>query len=267
MIAVLVLAALTLVTIDARSQGTGVLSEARSKISDAFAPVQRATHAALRPIGNFLTGALDYGSLQRENQSLRQQLAQVQTKEAQAAAEQAQAEQVLQEQHLPFLGGIPTVSVQVINVGPSNFDNTVTVDKGTADGLAVGQPVVAAGGLVGTVRSAATHIATVELLTDPNFRVGVSLQGANTGSAAGTGRDLPMRVEVLSTNHAKPAEKVGDVISTSGLSNEKFPKAIPVGRVSKVVTVPGAIEPEIEIVPLVNPLQLSYLQVLLWLPQ
>jgi cell shape-determining protein MreC len=126
---------------------------------------------------------------------------------------------------------------------------------------------VAAGGLVGTVRSAAAHIATVELLTDPNFRVGVSLQGGNTGSAAGTGRDRPMRIEVLSTKRPQPVEKVGAVISTSGLSNEKFPKAIPIGRVSKVVTAPGAIEPEIEVVPMVDPLQLSYLQVLLWLPQ
>ncbi len=266
-IAVLVLAALTLVTIDARSQGVGVLSDARSKISDAFAPVQSATHAALRPIGNFLSGALDYGSLQRETELLRRQLAQAQTREAQAAAEQTQAEQVLKEQNLPFLGGIPTVTVQVINVGPSNFDNTVTINKGTANGLAVGQPVVAAGGLVGTVRSAAAHIATVELITDPNFRVGVSLQGANTGSAAGTGRSLPMRVEVLSTNRPRPTQKVGDVVSTSGLLNEKFPKAIPVGRVSKVITVPGAIEPEIQIAPLVDPSQLSYLQVLLWLPQ
>ncbi len=266
-IAVLVLAALTLVTIDARSHGVGVLNDARSKVSDAFAPLQRATHAALRPIGNFLTGAIDYGSLKRENENLRRQLARAQTQEAQAAAEQAEAEQVLKEQGLTFVGSIPTVSAQIINVGPSNFDNTVTIDKGTANGVAVGQPVIAAGGLVGTVRSAAAHISTIELLTDPNFRVGVSLQGGNTGSAAGTGRSLPMRVEVLSTNKPRPVQKVGDVLSTSGLVNEKFPRAIPVGRISKVITVPGAIEPEIQIVPLVDPSQLTYLQVLLWLPQ
>lgn len=266
-IAVLVLAALTLVTIDARSQGVGVLSDARGKFSDAFAPLQRATHAALRPIGDFLTGALDYGSLKSENQSLRRQLAQVQSQAASASAEQQQAEQILKEQGLSFIGAIPTVSAQIINIGPSNFDNTVTVGKGTANGVAVGEPVVAAGGLVGTVQSATGHSSTIELLTDPNFDVGVSLQGGNIGSATGAGRTLALHITVDSTNLEPPAQKVGDVLTTSGLELERFPKAIPVGKVSKVRQVPGAVEPEIEITPLVDLNQLSYLQILLWSPQ
>ena len=266
-IAVLVLAALTLVTIDARSQGVGVLNDARSKVSDAFAPLQRATHAALRPVGNFLTGALDYGSLKRENETLRRQLAQVQTQEAQAATEKAEAEQVLKEQGLPFLGSIPTVTAQIINVGPSNFDNTVTIDRGTANGVAAGQPVVAAGGLVGTVQSASRGTATIELLTDPNFAVGVGLQGGNVGSAAGTGRTLPMRITVDSTRLKPPAQKVGDILSTSGLHLERFPRGIPVGRVSKFARSAGAVEPEIEVTPIVDVSQLSFIQVLLWSPQ
>lgn len=266
-IAVLVLAALTLVTIDARSQGVGVLSDARSKVSDVFSPLQRATHAALRPIGNFITGALDYGSLKAENQALRRQLAQDEARAAQAAAEQQEADQILKEQGLPFVGSIPTVSAQIINVGPSNFDNTITVDKGTANGIAVGQPVVAAGGLVGSVQSASSHTATIELLTDPNFAVGVTLQGGNVGSAAGAGRTLPLRVTVDSTKLKPPSEKVGAIVTTSGLQNERFPKSIPVGRVSKVRTVAGAVEPEIYLAPLVNLDRLSFVQVLLWSPQ
>lgn len=266
-IAVLVLAALTLVTIDARSQGVGVLSDARGKFSDAFAPLQRATHAALRPIGDFLTGALDYGSLKSENQSLRRQLAQVQSQAATAAAEKQEAEQVLAQQGLTFIGSLPTVSAQIINIGPSNFDNTVTIDKGTANGIATGEPVVAAGGLVGTVQSASRGSATIELLTDPNFAVGVDLQGGNVGSASGAGRTLPLHITVDSTGLKPPAQKVGDVLTTSGLRLERFPKAIPVGRVSKVRQVPGAVEPDIEIAPLANLDQLSYVQVLLWSPQ
>jgi rod shape-determining protein MreC len=266
-IAVLVLAALTLVTIDARSQGSGVLSDARGKVSDVFAPLQRATHAALRPIGDFLTGAIDYGSLRRENEDLRRQVARASTQQAQAAAEQAQAEQVLQEQHLPFVGAIPKVTAQIIDTGPSNFDNSVTIDKGTADGVVAGQPVVAAGGLVGTVETASQHVATVQLLSDPSFSVGVDLTGGNVGAAHGTGRYGPLRVTVDTPSLHPPVEKVGDLVTTSGLAMEKFPKAIPVGRVSKVTAVPGAVEPEIELTPLADPAQLWYVDVLLWSPQ
>lgn len=265
-LAVLVLAALTLVTIDARSNGSGALSSVRSGVSDAFSPLQRATHAALAPIGNFLTGAVDYGSLRAENQRLRQQIAGLQTQAVRAAASEQAAQQLLQEQNLPFVGSIPTVAVQIIDEGFSNFDNSLTIGKGTDSGVAAGQPVVAAGGLVGSVLSATAHTATVRLLTDPSFAVGVSLPGGNVGSAAGQGRTEPMHITIDSTNLPVPVLKPGDTVVTSGLTLEKFPKGIPVGKVTKVVTAPGAAEPSVDIAPLVNPAQLSYLQVLLWSP-
>ena len=265
-LAVLVLAALTLITIDARSNGSGVLSSVRGKVSDAFSPLQRATHSALAPIGNFITGAIDYGSLRRENQQLRQQVASLQTKSVQAAAAAQAAQQLLQEQNLPFVGSIPTVAVQIIDQGSSNFDNSLTINKGTTSGVAAGQPVVAAGGLVGSVLSASAHTATVRLLTDPSFSVGISLPGGNVGSASGQGRAEPMRITVDTTQLQVPKVKKGQDLVTSGLSLEKFPKGIPVGRITQVTYSPGAAEPLISIVPLVNPAQLSYLQVLLWSP-
>ena len=49
-------------------------SDIRPRSDEAFAPLQHATHSALQPIGNFLSGAIDYGSLRRENQRLRDQV-------------------------------------------------------------------------------------------------------------------------------------------------------------------------------------------------
>jgi len=266
-LAALVLAALTLVTIDARSNGGGVLSNVRSKVSDVFSPLQQGTHAVLRPIGDFLTGAIDYGSLRAENQRLRDQVAALQNQAVQSASEQAAAQQVLGQQNLPFLAGRPAVTVEVINNGSSNYESSLTVDKGTASGLAVGQPVVAAGGLVGTVSSAGAHRATILLLSDPTFSVGVRLPGSNVGNAQGAGRGQPLRVTVVTTNLAAPTVKKGDVMLTSGLDTEKFPPYIPVGRVASVVTPPGSSEPDITLSPLVDLTQLTYLQVVLWSPQ
>jgi rod shape-determining protein MreC len=264
-LAALVLAALTLITIDARSNGTGFLGTVRDKVSDEFAPVQRVTHSALRPIGNFLTGVVDYGSLRSENQRLRDEVAGLQRQSVQAAAQQAEAEQVLSEQHLPFISGIPTVSVEVIDSGSSNFENSVLIDKGTTSGVAPGQPVVAAGGLVGTVASASAHTANVVLLTDPTVSVGIRLQGGNIGTAQGTGRANPLRVTVDTTDLARPAMAKGQTVVTSGLDFEKYPPGIPVGRVSDYAIITGESEPIITLTPLVNVSQLTYLQVLLWL--
>ena len=265
--AVLVLAALTLVTIDARSNGTGVTADLRSKVHDVFSPLQQATHAVLRPIGDFLSGAVDYGSLKQENQRLRDQVASLQRQQVQAAAEQAAAEQVLAEQNLSFLSGIPQVTVQVIDDGSSNFETAITINKGADSGIAVGEPVVAAGGLVGSIESVGSSTATIVLITDPSFVVGVKLAGDNTGSAEGSGRGQSLKVSVITTNQSPPAMKRGDTVVTSGLNNEKFPPNIPVGRVLNASTPPGASEPDINLAPLVNLSRLSYLQVLLWSPQ
>ena len=265
--AVLVLAALTLVTIDARSNGSGLTTDVRSKVNDVFSPLQRATHAALQPIGNFFTGAADYGTLKKENQRLRDQVAALQHQQVQATAEQSAAEQVLAEQNLPFVAGIPHVTVEIIDNGSSNFENSITINKGTSSGLAAGQPVVAAGGLVGTVATASRTTSTIVLLTDPTFVVGVKLAGGNIGSASGSGRGQPIRVEVVSTAQAPPTMTKGQSVVTSGLDFEKFPPNIPVGKVISAATTAGASEPDISLAPLVDLSQLTYLQVLLWSPQ
>lgn len=212
----LVLAALTLVTIDSRANGSGVLNTIRAKVSDGFAPLQSGTHDALRPIGDFLTGALHYGSVEQENKNLRNQLAQAQAQQATAQAQLQQENEVMQDQNLPFVGSIPTVTAPIIDVGSSNFDSTFVIGKGTTSGMAVGEPVVAAGGLVGIiVAPVSARTATVDLITDPNFVVGIALAGGNTGSAV---RRRPDRTD----------EGVGD-LPLSGRSRRAVHRHPPAG--------------------------------------
>ena len=165
----------------------------------------------------------------------------------------------------PSWGTIPTVTVQVIDNGASNFENAVTIDKGTTSGIAVGEPVVAAGGLVGTVESAGKSTSIILLVTDPTFAVGVRLDAVNVGTAQGMGLSEPMKVTVDTTKQAAPKLTKGQAVVTSGLDLEKFPGNIPVGRVASYSVSAGAAEPTITLTPLVNLSQLSYLQVLMWL--
>lgn len=265
-VAMLLLVAVTLVALDTRSGGGGVTGQVRNAISDVVGPVQSATHDALAPIGNFLGGAVDYNSLSKENQRLRNQVSAMSVAAAQAAAAEQAAAEVLKEQGLTFVGSIPTRTVQVIDRGSSNFYSNLTVDKGTSQGIAVGEPVVAAGGLVGTIATAGAKTSTVRLMSDPSFSVGLSLPGGNIGSASGQGAGRPLGVTVDTTSLKTPAVKIGEILYTSGLSLETFPKGIPVGRVSSVSAVPGSLEPHISLTPLVDVTQFSYLEVMLWSP-
>ena len=272
----LVLVALTLITVDARSGGHGFLNHVRGQASDVFSPLQRGTHAVLAPVGNFLTGALDYGSVRSENQRLRQQLAALQNQGVQSAASEQAAQQILKEAKIPFVGTIPGVTAEIIDNGSSNFDNSVTIDKGTSAGIADGQPVVAAGGLVGSVFSTSSHTATIRLLIDPSFAVGIALPGGNLATVQGQGSTEPLQGSVIAqtrgplgaaTQVAPPKVKVGEAVVTSGLKYESFPAGIPVGRVAKVDTPGGEAEPLLSIAPMVGLTAMSYVQVLLWSPQ
>lgn len=275
----LVLVGVTLVTLDSRAAGGGVLGKVRGHLHDGLSPVQSAVHAALAPIGDFLTGAADYGTLRAENDRLRRQIAAMQAQSIAAAAASAEAQQVIAGAHLSFVGSIPTVQALVIDQGSSNFDNAVTVDKGRADGVAVGQPVVAAGiggpgggatpgGLVGTVGAVSAHTATVDLLTDPGAVVGVSLQGGNTGTAEGVGSGSPLKVTVISTAvQTPPVVHKGDTVATSGLPLERFPPGIPVGTVASVSSTSTNAEPTITLKPLVDFGRLGVVEIELWSPQ
>lgn len=266
-VALLVLASLTLITLDASGNGRPALQGLRGGFGAALAPVQSGIHAALRPIGDFFTGAVDYGKLRAENQRLRTELDRMEATSASAAFEQQQASQVLALQHLPFASGVPKVTAQIIGVGSSNFSSSITVDRGRAAGAVVGQPVVAGGGLAGTVVAVTARTATITLVTDPSFVVGVRLPGHNTGSAAGQGPADGLKVTVLPASAPSPTLHKGEILLTSGLSMEDFPAGIPVGRISSVSVPPGETEPVATLKPFVDAASLGYVDILLWSPQ
>jgi rod shape-determining protein MreC len=260
----LVLTAITLVTLDTRSSGRGWIGSARSKVQDAFAPVQSTTHSALRPVGDFFTGAVHYGDLKAENARLRDELAKQRGAQAQAQATQNELQLLLQNQHLPFVGSIPTVAAEVIDTSSSNFEVSIQINRGTSSGITADMPVVTGGGLVGKVARVSAKRAVVVLVTDPTFAVGVRLPSGDVAVAQGTGRANRLRVD-----NVQPGFKVnaGDTLVSSGLQLEIFPKDIPVGKVRTVRQQPGALQQDVTIDPVVDLNRLTFVQVLQWSPQ
>ncbi len=258
------LTAITLVTIDTRSNGGGVTGAIRARTQDVFSPIQSATHAVLRPIGNFFTGVFEYGSLKRENAQLSDELAQARN-QASASSQYQRELQILSEQeHLDFVGNIPSVTAQVVEDSSSNFEVAVQINRGTNSGIAVGMPVVTGGGLVGKVVEASGNISTVLLLTDPTFSVGVNLANGTVLVADGQGRGNPMTLELVD---ATTQIHEGDKLVTSGLNLEQYPKDIPVATVKSVKSSPGQLQQEVTVTPSADLSDLEYVRVLQWSPQ
>jgi rod shape-determining protein MreC len=260
---VLILASLTLITLDLRG-GTSVL-RVRGKARDAFSPVQSAVSSAVRPITDFFHGAFQYRQLKSDNAHLRAQLAQLN-------AQQIQDQYLLQTNKdltdllkLDFVGDIPTVASRVIAGAESNFQLTIVIDRGTGAGLLKGMPVVAGNGLVGRVISTSANQSTVLLLTDPSASVGVEFAPSNAiGVATGQGTGRPLSVTLIDPAAVTP---VGTVAVTSGLAGSPYPRGVPVGKVASDVADVGVQSHTVTIRPVVDLSQLSYVDVLVWTPQ
>ena len=259
----LVLLGLTFVTLSERSSTSHYFNKVRSLAREVANPFQSGVHAALQPVGDFIYGALQYRSLEAQNRQLRLELKRGATAYAQSLSAEQQAAQVLSQEHLTFVPNIPSIAAEVVQVGSSNFEETVQIDRGSANGVAVGQPVVSAGGLVGSVSLVSAHLATVTLIDDPTSVVGVrDVHSGVVGAAKGEGLGFNLQVEDLNVGDTI---KRGDQLVTSGLTLEDFPAGIPVGTVTSVSS--GTLTLQVSLKPLVNLSNLQFVRVLLWSPQ
>jgi rod shape-determining protein MreC len=259
----LLLVSATILTLDYRGDARGWIGGVRNVARDVFAPVQGAIGDLRRPVGDFFSGSVNYGAAQQENRALQQENDQLRRQLAETGAVEQQLGQVLAQLHLPFVENIPTVVAQVIDESPSNFQQEMEIDRGTADGVGAGMPVVGGAGLVGTVVSAGHHTALVELVSDPRSDVGVRFGANELAVAAGQGPNAPLALQFVQSGEAV---HVGQVVTTSGLVGAAFPADIPVGTVSSVVSPPGAYTKIASVKPYVDFTNLQYVSVMLWLP-
>lgn len=163
---------------------------------------------------------------------------------------------------------VKKIGARVVSVGPNNFDATVSLDRGTDDGVAVGNPVVSPEGLVGRVVQTSAKTATVLLLVDSTAAVGVRLPTGDVVVAAGqgmtaTGMSEKMRLEYVDPN---TEIKVGDPLVTSGLDHSTYPPGIPVGRVAEIESGSRDMRKSVTAQAFVVPKRLDHVVVLPWSP-
>jgi rod shape-determining protein MreC len=135
------------------------------------------------------------------------------------------------------------VSARVISKGGTGtFSETIVLDIGSDSGVRRDMTVIAAGGLVGVVKSTTSSSSIVLLMNDPSFRIGVRVAGKqDMGILLGQG-DKNYSLQMLS---ATSSISVGDVLLARGSSGDKpFVPGVPVGRISYVENTVGQLTKE-----------------------
>jgi rod shape-determining protein MreC len=273
LVVVLVSLSLAVITVDYREGASGPLAGVGRAAQEAMAPLQSGVTSITRPVGNFLSGLAHLPSLQSENQQLKEQVADMQAQQAQASYltdQVSRLSELLQLRETLDPSGVPAV---VIAQAPSNFDYTVTIDKGTNDGVQVDEPVVAGGAatssgarLVGHVVSVTPVSASVELIIDRHSAVAGILSGSQqTGLVTGQGeQDLKMDGIEQNTQFDLAHEPVQVFTVSYQVNNERglYPPGLLIGSVSQVFQGTNELQTSVSVRPAVDFSSLEYVMVL-----
>ncbi len=122
----------------------------------------------------------------------------------------------------------------VIERNTSYWFNTLTINKGTDDGIEEDMAVITSGGLIGSIDKVSKYSATVKLITSNSItnKISVTLKSKDkvTNKVLSTDSNNNLIVTGIPNDYNIA---IGDIVETSGLS-EKFPKGIIIGNVVKV---------------------------------
>lgn len=123
------------------------------------------------------------------------------------------------------------VAARVIARDAIDWYHSITVSKGTVDGVMVDMPVISFGGIVGKVIEVSEHTAKVILLSDKYSKVGGIVQDTRyAGVVEGSQSNNCVMKYIL-----KDAEiKEGDVVVSSGFGGV-YPKGLKIGEVINVM--------------------------------
>ncbi|MHB1528439.1 MAG: rod shape-determining protein MreC [Acidiferrobacteraceae bacterium] len=170
-------------------------------------------------------------SLQRSNRILR-----AQDRRLRARVERYRALEAENTHLRKLLGAAPraadrAVAATILANGSAPFSRIITLDRGTAAGIYVRQPVIDDHGLMGQVLEVSRYSSQAILITDPNQAVPVEdLRSGQRAIIMGTGAADRVNVPYLTPSaDIRP----GDLLISSGLGGV-FPPGYPVARVMTV---------------------------------
>lgn len=257
----LIIASFVLMTLDVRAAGEGVTGTLRDGTQAVVSPAQAAVSSVTGPIADVVDGLANVAGLRSENQRLRSEIEQLRAeidRLEDLQAENAELRAVLNLQ-LPEELRASTVTAQVIALSPSDFDYSMTIDRGLDHGVAMDMPVVDELGLVGRVVAVTGSSARVSLIIDPQQRVAVrAAENRDLGVIEGRGSG-PLALTIFEAS--APLMEESHIV-TAG--SDFFPPGLPVGQVVETARPEAGFVLRSTVDPAVQFNRLDYVRIIQW---
>jgi rod shape-determining protein MreC len=244
---VLLVVALALIALDYSDGSNSVLRAVRNAAGAVFGGAEHATGSVGRFVSGGSASASQVKSLQEQVVKLRAEL----------SGAQLSKSDLKQLRKLLLVAGAAqyrVLAASVIAVG-SGYQQTVTIDVGSSNGVTPEETVLNGDGLVGQVTSVTATTATVLLADSPSEVVGASVApsgqlGSVTGPGATASGNGLMRLEMLSSSAVlKPGD---ELVTSASVHDRPFVPGVPIGVITKLLNVNGALTEAADVRPFVN---------------
>ena len=213
-------------------RGVPILEEA---VFGLFAEVQRGATGAIGVVRAWWENYVALQNTRRENEALRREVAELQVGLQQERALARQSETLRRLRDLRSTIELSTTAAAVIAAGADAYFRTMTIDKGSGDGLRSDMAVIAPAGVVGRVIMPTARAAKVQLLIDRNAAAaGLVERSRAQGVVVGTGAEKLGMEYVAGTADLK----VGDRVVTSGVDGI-YPKGFVLGQIESIERTAG----------------------------
>ncbi len=235
LLAALIVASIVMVTTYSKEGTSGPLHSLQTAVSGAVSPLRivgGSIEAATSTVGESMDNmTADDGTLT----GLREYNEQLISQYAQMEEYKQEAQRLQKLLDLKDTYQIEGTGARVIGRSSEAWSQTVTINKGSDDGISSGQTVLGTSGVVGQVVSASASAATVRLLTDPQSGAAAMVQSSR---AEGILRGSLVGLLYLEDLDADAEVAAGDIVVTSGLGGS-YARGLIIGTVVKVDTSQG----------------------------
>jgi len=156
------------------------------------------------------------------------------------------------------------INATVVNRNIGYWYNTITIDKGSKNGIKEGDAVITANGLIGKIVNVSNFSSTVKLLTTNEISNKISVKISTSNEyfyGLLIGYDQERHIYKLEGITESDKINEGDLVTTTGLT-DYFPSGILIGKVSKVVKDEYDLNSVVEVIPSVNFEDISIVTVL-----
>jgi rod shape-determining protein MreC len=267
-LAVLVTASLILLTAYFGESQDGRLHSAQRGALGALSPIQEGASRVLKPFRDLFGwfGDTIDAKDQRDKAVAERDKLVTQMTDLQNRLRVAEQEAGINERDT--VGGMSQygpVDARVYLHSPNSWYQSLQINKGTNDGVKVGDPVINGAGLVGKVETAWGGGAVVTLITDPEFATGgmtsISQEPGSVVPAVGAPGDLLFKF-VDNANKVRKGEIVYTAGTISSRLESRYPPAIPIGTVNDIDIGDGELDRRIHIKPAADLTRVDMVQVL-----